>query len=89
MYMRLSWSIEPTKEQIMVLFWIILYKNIVSTIFCGFLTTCQTFKELSSPHDTILFPRAERMIPATDDLFVGRLYATLPWAKLYTFIFLS
>ncbi len=51
-------------------------------MFWAFLEICQTFNELSRPHDTIFVPRADNMIPATDDLFVGRLYDTFPWVKL-------
>lgn len=78
MYIMLSWIIDPTNEHIIVLFWIILYKNIVSTRFCLFLTICHTFSELSSPHETIFVPRADSIIPVTEDLLVGRLYTTLP-----------
>lgn len=73
MYMMWSCSKEPTNEQIIVLFWIIRYKNIVYTKPCFVRDICQTFNELSRPQETIFVLREDNMIPVTEDLLVGKL----------------
>ena len=72
-------KIEAVNEQIMVLFWIILYKNIVSTyLFPLSLTICQTFTESSSPQEIILELLQFKRMAVTGVLLIGRLYSIFP-----------
>lgn len=58
-------------------------------MFCLFLTICQTFKELSNPHETIFVPRADKTNPVTEDLLVGKSYITLPKVKRNVYLELN
>jgi hypothetical protein len=64
---------EVTKEQTMVLFWMILYKNMVSTAPELPLTTCHTLRVSSNPQEISLVELQLSRSAVTEVLLAGKL----------------